>query len=120
VRTPLGGIEKQAAFMPDLIVSQPFFARYDSSANSHRIYCDPLNQFLPLIEWAINGDAHGCFAKIIFKRESSSSTFGYAATPNSEATNFAFPCASFPLNILTCPFLIMFTASIPSRVRSIV
>jgi hypothetical protein len=34
-----------------------------------------------------------------------------AAIPNSEATNFACPCASLPANLLTCPFLIMFIAS---------
>jgi hypothetical protein len=31
----------------------------------------------------------GCVAKIIFKRGSASNVFRYAATPNSEATNFA-------------------------------
>lgn len=45
--------------------------------------------------------ALGCVAKIIFKRESPMRSFRYAATPNSEATNFACPRASLPANLLT-------------------
>jgi hypothetical protein len=35
-------------------------------------------------------------------------------------TNFACPCPSLPFNLLTCPFLIIFIALIPSSVRSVV
>lgn len=55
----------------------------------------------------------GCAAKIIFKRESPTRSFRYAATLNSEATNFACPRASLPANLLTCPLRIMFTTSLP-------
>lgn len=56
-----------------------------------------------LLEFAaiVRRDLHGCVAKIIFKRESYSSAFRYAATSNSEATNFAWPCESLPANLLT-------------------
>lgn len=62
----------------------------------------------------------GSVAKIIFKRERSLAALPQAATWKSEATNFACPCPSLPANLLTCPFLIMLIASMPSRVRSAV
>jgi hypothetical protein len=53
-----------------------------------------------------------------FKRKSSSRIFCQAATPNSEATNFACPYAFLPADLLTRPFLVIFIASMPSRVRA--
>ena len=44
----------------------------------------------------------------------------YAAITNRFSTNFACPTASVPSSLLTCPFLIMCMASIPSIVRSAV
>ena len=41
----------------------------------------------------------------------------YAATRKRLTTNFACPIASLLFNLLTCPFLIMFSASTPCSVR---
>jgi hypothetical protein len=51
----------------------------------------------------------GSVTKIIIERRGPSATFSQAAILKSEATNFASPAASSPANLLTCPFLIMFT-----------
>src|SRR5215204_7444702 len=64
--------------------------------------------------------AEGSVAKNIFGRGRSSTSLSQAAIWKSEATSLAWPIASLPANLLTCPFLIMFTASMPSRVRSAV
>ncbi len=63
---------------------------------------------------------NGSVAKIISRRERSSSEVHYAATGKRFKTNFACPAASLPLNLFTCPFLIMCMASTPSIVRSAV
>ena len=45
---------------------------------------------------------------------------GYAATWKRLSTNFARAAASLPTDLLTCPFLIMCIASMPSVVRTAV
>lgn len=60
------------------------------------------------------GTSGGSVARIILKRRKLQSVFPQVAIPNRVSTNFACPCASLPLILLTCPFLIMLTASIPS------
>ena len=62
----------------------------------------------------------GCVANIEMRQRKASGYPTYAATPKRLSTNFACPRALLPANLLTCPFLIMFTDSMPSRVRSAV
>src|SRR5207248_3709063 len=70
--------------------------------------------------WTSSGVIWGSVAKNILRREEIFGDRCYAATPNKLSANLAWPIASLLSNLLTCPFLIMFTASMPSRVRSAV
>src|ERR1044071_4330473 len=60
----------------------------------------------------------GCVARNTFRREEAVELIYYAAIPNKPSTNFACPIVSLPPNFLTCPFLIMYKASLPTSVRS--
>src|SRR2546421_7669857 len=61
---------------------------------------------------SLDASGGGCVARIILRQAKLFVGFLYAASWKRPSTNFAWPMTSFLCNLLTCPFLIMFTASI--------